>query len=369
MSKKKTHDEYVAELAIKNPNVEVVEEYKGTNIPILHRCKIHNIVWSAYPTNILRGHGCQMCGNNIKKTQEQYIKEVAIINPNIKVVGTYISAKTKILHHCRIDGYEWYAAPYAILKGNGRPKCGGNARKSTEEYASAVLNINPNIDVFGNYINATTPILHKCKIDGCEWLAEPANILSGCGCPECKARMLHNMFVKSHEQYVKEVTAVNPDIEVLEAYINARVPILHRCKKDGYTWKIAPYNILTGQGCPQCQESNGERRIRRWLEACNIAYTYQKTFINCKDKKELPFDFYLQDYNMCIEYDDRQHFEAVDFAGKGEDWAEEQFIKVKRHDEIKNRYCKNNNVHLLRIPYYKSVEEELDNFYLFNTVI
>lgn len=368
MSKKKTPDAYIKELMIKNPNVEVLEDYKGANISILHRCKIHDVVWSAYPTNILRGHGCYLCGNNLKKTQEKYIQEVRHINPDVAVIGMYVNARTKILHICKIDGYEWYVAPYVVLRGDKCPKCQGNARKNTEEYVNEVSIINPNIDVLGDYLNSLTPILHKCKIDGHEWFAEPANILSGRGCPECKRRILSNIFTKSHEQYVKDVAEINPDIEVLEQYVNARTPILHRCKQDGYSWNIAPLNILTGQGCPQCQESSGERRIRQWLQNKNIKYIYQKTFSDCKDKKELPFDFYLPDYNVCIEFDGRQHFEPVDFAGKGEEWAEKQFESAKHHDEIKNEYCRSNNIHLLRIPYFKNVEEELDNFYSFNIV-
>lgn len=360
--KKKTHEEYVNELIIKNQNVEVLENYQGARVAILHRCKIHDVIWSAYPTNMLCGHGCFLCGNNLKKTQEQYVKEVEKVNSNIEVVGMYVNAREKILHRCKIDGYEWCVAPYVILRGDGCPKCGGNARKNTKEYIDKVSNINPTIEVLGNYINSLIPILHKCKIDGHEWLAEPANILSGRGCPKCKINMLASIFTKSHEQYIRDVAAVNPDIEVLEKYVNARTPILHCCKKDGYTWKIAPANVLSGQGCPQCQESCGERKIRQWLQSHNVEYMYQKTFSDCKSIKELPFDFYIPIYNSCIEYDGQQHFEPVDFAGKGEKWAKQQFEKTKKHDAIKTQYCKNNNIRLLRVPYFKNVEEELETF-------
>lgn len=361
---RKTHEEYVAEVSVINPKIMVVGQYKDSKTPIAHYCTEHDIIWNAYPINILRGHGCCMCGNNVKKTQEQYVKEVMVINPNIEVIEEYIDARTKILHRCKIDGYEWYTAPYVILRGDGCPKCGGNARKSTKEYTDEVLIANPNIEVLGNYINALTPILHKCKIDDHEWFAEPANILSGRGCPKCKSVMLSKTFVKSHEQYVADVVVVNPDIEVIEKYINAHTPIMHCCKKDGFTWKIAPSNVLSGQGCPQCQESHGERQIRQWLKERDITCIYQKTFSDCRNKKELPFDFYLPDYNMCIEYDGQQHFEPVDFAGKGKEWAKEQFLVIQLHDQIKNQYCQEHNVQLLRIPYYTNIQEELEKFFI-----
>lgn len=114
---------------------------------------------------------------------------------------------------------------------------------------------------------------------------------------------------------MQELFIVNPDIEAVEQYINQNTPILHRCKIDGHEWKAAPNNILQGTGCPVCNLSHGERQIRRWLCNNNISYILQKTFEDCKNKKQLPFDFYLPEYNICIEYDGEQHFRPVDFFG------------------------------------------------------
>lgn len=61
MSQKKTHDEYVAELAIKNPNIEVIGNYNGNHVKIDHYCKIHNKIWGIAPANVLQGQGCSEC--------------------------------------------------------------------------------------------------------------------------------------------------------------------------------------------------------------------------------------------------------------------------------------------------------------------
>lgn len=362
MSKRKTHEEYVKELAIKNPNIEVIGQYIDAKTKIKHYCKKHNIFWETNPSNVLNGHGCRMCGNNMIKTQEQYVNEVANINPNIEVIGKYINARTKIEHRCKVDGYVWNTQPYVILRGDGCPKCAGNAKRTQKEYIDEVFAVNPNIEILEKYINSNTPILHKCKIDGYEWSIAPINVLLGRGCPACKNKKLSDMFSKSHEQYVLEASVVNPDLAVVGTYVNAKTPILHRCKKDGYTWKITPSNVLSGQKCPVCQESLGERKIRQLLESNNILYIYQKIFEDCVDKKELPFDFYLPQYNLCIEYDGQQHFEPVDFAGNGEEWAEKKLSLTQHHDQIKNQYCQANNIKLLRIPYFKNIEEELNKF-------
>ena len=113
-------------------------------------------------------------------------------------------------------------------------------------------------------------------------------------------------------------------------------PILHRCLIDGYKWRISPANTLNGRGCPQCNESFGERKTRQWLNSRNIKYIYQKIFKDCKDIKPLPFDFYLPDYNICIEYDGMQHFTPIDYFG-----GQESFERTVKHDKIKDNFSCN----------------------------
>lgn len=299
-----------------------------------------------------------------KKTHEEYINEVTRKNPNIEVIGIYQGTDTAILHKCKLDNHEWMATPHNILRGSGCPKCAiktntNISRKTHAKYAEEVAIKNPNIKVVGEYVNAITPILHRCNIDGYEWYARPANILFGKGCPKCAGTLK-----KTTEIYINELDVINPNVDILEEYINAKTPILHKCRIDGHKWKAAPSNILSGFGCPVCNESHGEKLISRWLEEHDIKYIPQYTFNNCKYKNVLPFDFYLSNYNICIEYDGKQHFEPVDFAGKGEEWAKQQFDVVKRHDAIKTQYCQENNIKLLRIPYFKNIEEELNQFFI-----
>ena len=371
--KRKTHEEYVAELAIKNPDIEVIEQYINRFTAILHYCKKHNVFWKTTPGNVLSGKGCELCKKekfrkSMCKTHEQYVEELNIKLPHISVIDRYIDKSTPIMHYCSKHDVFWSATPDNVLHHLGCKLCKGEAigdklRKTHSEYVEELSIVNPNIEVIGEYIGANIPILHRCKLDQHEWLTTPANMLFGRGCPECKLRLLSRMFVKSHEEYVAQLLISNPDLEVIEQYINAKTPILHKCKRDGHEWRIAPANVLSGQGCPQCQESTNERKIRNWLMAHNIEYEYQQSFADCADKKPLPFDFYIASYNLCIEYDGRQHFEPVDFAGKGKEWALKQLAITQKHDQIKTQYCQDNNINLLRIPYFKNTEDELQLFF------
>lgn len=292
-----------------------------------------------------------------KKTHNEYVVEVAIKNKNIEVVEKYISANTKITHRCLIDGYKWDATPANILSGFGCPKCSGRFRRTHNDYIEEVFKINPHIKVVGRFGGLQTPILHKCLVHNMEWMTRPEAVLDGCGCKLCGAEKIGDKNRKTHEQYVLELKEVDSNIVVLDTYIDAITPILHKCLIDKHEWYARPGNILFGYGCPKCHESSGERQIRQWLEKHDITYVFQKSFIDCRDIRMLPFDFYLPDYNSCIEYDDKQHFESIEYFG-----GQEAFELRVKHDNTKNEYCKNNGIPLLRIPYFKNVEEELNNF-------
>ena len=360
--KKKTHEEYVAEVTIKNPNIEVIGQYIDAKTKIMHHCLQHDIFWEITPDGILTGRGCKKCKsekirNKNNKTHEQYVKELKEINSNISVIEKYVNSSVAILHQCLIDGYQWDAQPNNMLSGFGCPKCSKRFRRTHEDYVRELYDINSNIEVIEQFKGLQTPILHRCKLHKFDWLANPENILNGHGCYKCGNEKAGEKNRKTHSQYIEELKLINPYINVIDTYINANTPILHKCLIDEHEWYAQPANILSGRGCPQCKETNGERRIRLWLEKNNILYESQKIFIDCRDVRPLPFDFYLHNYNIAIEYDGKQHFEPIDYFG-----GQEAFEKTAKHDNVKNEYCKNNGITLLRIPYFKDVEVELNNF-------
>lgn len=71
-------------------------------------------------------------------------------------------------------------------------------------------------------------------------------------------------------------------------------------------------------------------------------------------------DFYLSNYNICIEFDGKQHFEANKHFG-GENRLKEQ----KKTDQIKNNFCKENKIKLFRIRYDEDISEKLEELFFF----
>ena len=125
-----------------------------------------------------------------------------------------------------------------------------------------------------------------------------------------------------------------------------------RCQCDCGNFINRTTNELTSgsvSSCGQCSfNSKGEHQIAFLLGENNIKYESQKKFSSCKDKKELPFDFYLPEYNVLIEYDGLSHYSSNPYGS----WnSEENLLKTQEHDKIKNEWCKENQITLIRIPY------------------
>jgi very-short-patch-repair endonuclease len=100
---------------------------------------------------------------------------------------------------------------------------------------------------------------------------------------------------------------------------------------------------------PRCFVSKGERVISDYLKKNNITFIPQKRYKNCRYKYPLPFDFYLPDNNILIEYDGKQHF-----IPDGRMVRHEDFQTHVQKDTIKLKYAIENGTTLLRISYLET---------------
>jgi len=177
------------------------------------------------------------------------------------------------------------------------------------------------------------------------------NHINGQGCPKCnggKIITVDEFILKAQKIHGKNTYIYNKDkID----YKNNHTKICIICPEHGDFW-ITPNNHLQSfQGCFLCKSFKGENIIKQWLKENNKRNIHQHSFKNCRDKKLLRFDFYLPDYNLCIEYDGIQHFKPVQFGGISIKRAIENFKDTKKKDMIKTDFCKVNGIKLLRISY------------------
>ena len=101
--------------------------------------------------------------------------------------------------------------------------------------------------------------------------------------------------------------------------------------------------------CGKCNnKSIGEIKIENILKNNNIPYETEKTFVDfvfSSSQIHPRFDFYVNNQYI-IEFDGIQHF----IANGG--WNTEEKVKEnKEKDKIKNQYCFDNNIPIIRIPY------------------
>lgn len=130
--------------------------------------------------------------------------------------------------------------------------------------------------------------------------------------------------------------------------------IMHECKCEcGNTCNVITTYLVNGHttSCG-CLNSKINLCISQFLKEKNIKFIKEK-FCRYNKKEYGRFDFYLPEYNLAIEYDGEAHYIPIDFAGKGEEWALDNLNKTKYRDKLKDKYCEDNNIKLLRIPYWE----------------
>lgn len=118
--------------------------------------------------------------------------------------------------------------------------------------------------------------------------------------------------------------------------------------------------------CEKCAKSISyyEDCFKKFLESLNIEYIHQYSLNQCRDILPLPFDFYVVKDKFLIEIDGEGHYYPCNFNHITDDKARLSFELTKKHDEIKNTFCYENNIPLLRIPYYAFKDESYKNYFL-----
>lgn len=202
------------------------------------------------------------------------------------------------------------------------------------------------------YINNRTKVKIICPIHGI-FEQEPKTHLSGHGCKKCQ---INNQF-NTTDNFIEKSNIVHNnyfDYSLLE-YVDNKTNVKIICPIHG-EFLQSPKNHKYS-GCPKCNESKGEKMINKILDDKYIKYIKQKKFDKCENIKKLSFDFYLPDYNVCIEYDGEQHYKPITYFG-----GIKRYEIQKKRDEIKNIYCIENNIKLLRISYKENIKEKIEKY-------
>lgn len=189
------------------------------------------------------------------------------------------------------------------------------------------------------------------------------DIREGNGCPFCAGKQLglSNCLATKNPELAKEWhPTLNGNLTPYDVNYKSVISVYWQCKENPlHIWKTSIHSRSSKLrcGCTICNESKGEKQLSIILNYKNILYIPQHAFSGCKNINVLKFDFYLPNYNTCIEFQGRQHYEPVDFFG-----GKKQLKLQQKLDQIKRDYCMNNNIKLIEIAYldFNNIEEILN---------
>ena len=209
-------------------------------------------------------------GKNRRSNTKKFKKQVYdLVGEEYTVLGEYELANNKILmrHNCVDCGnYEWGITPAHFLNGRRCPKCANNIKFTLDDIKAKLKISHPNIKVLSEFykkvgitdIRDTHYINCKCTIDGNEWSATVASILSGCNCPKCRAKFMTDLLRFDLDYVKEELTKTNKNIIILSDKYEGALSYLNvKCLVCNNEWD-ATFDGLNngGHGCPKCAIKN-----------------------------------------------------------------------------------------------------------------
>jgi phage FluMu protein Com len=326
-------------------------------------CSLHGSFYQTPNGHINRKSGCSKC--NIV-TADKFINKCNIVHKNLYTYDKliYKNNKERVIITCSIHG-DFSQVAACHLRGTKCPKCKKeNAFMTLETFINKSIILHDNNYSYEKsiYINNTTPLIIICKEHG-EFFQKPNPYLAGSGCHICAYKVRRPIRYDLFEDYIKECNKVHNNYYNYEKFIykkwNAKSIII--CPKHGEFLQTMDSH-KQGSGCIKCSRSKGELEISKYLEQNNILFQEQKRFPDCKNIYPLPFDFYLLEYNLLIEYSGKQHYEIVEYF-KNHNLQERQ-----RLDAIKKSYALSNGYNFLEITYKQNIEEELNKYFNLITI-
>lgn len=309
----------------------------------------------------------------IKKDEIAFLKKAKQKFPNFDYKNVnYINCQTKVEIICPKHG-SFFVRPYHLLRVlKNCPNCRNEEiEKDKEENGRLNLflrkahkrfpNSNFNYDKV-NYTYSWNNIEIVCSKHG-SFFTKPGTFLtSKIGCPLCSGNRCNGeIFIEK----AKKIHGEKYNYSLID-YKKSDIKVEITCPNHGSFFQ-RPTSHLSGNGCPKCRESNGERIIRCFLEKYKINYKKEQTFSDCKNIESLKFDFYLKEINAFIEFDGPQHFEEnigmrMKMAKGSFLITKEQFLNNQKKDQIKDKYALENGIKMIRIPYieFKNIEKILE---------
>lgn len=268
----------------------------------------------------------------------------------------YKNDRTKIKIKCKKHGL-FEMQPNSHKNGQGCPQCG--REKIVEKLKERILTNKEYIfkleKIHGKnyfdyselkYDGAFKPVILICKKCNKKLKSTASDFYKVKGCKYCTKNDKRSNSL-TNEEFIEKSNKIhyNKYNYSLVNYISRNKKIQIICPEHGL-FEQKGNEHLSGCGCPKCNTSRGEEIILNYLKENNINFIYQyKVQINNSNHY---YDFFLLEKKLIIEFNGKQHYEPIKFFG-----GRKGFEFLKERDIIKDNYCKQNNIKLIRIPYWE----------------
>lgn len=326
-----------------------------TKITII--CKKCNNEFKKTPANFLNSKGCKYCNAQFGNKQK-FIEKATKIHKDLYDYSKveYVNAETNIIIICNKCKNEFQQTPKSHYKYCGCKVCYGQWT-NTKEFIEKALEIHQNKFDYSKveYKNTQTHIIIKCNSCNEEFKQMPrVHLYKIKDCSRCgpKKQLTTKLFINQAQKIHKDKYDYS---KVKYKGVNRKVII--GCKKCKQEYKQVTRSHLNGNDCCFCyiEISKGETFIKKYLTERNIMFEFQKRF---KGNNRRPYDFYLPNQNLVIEYHGQQHFYFVSIFHRNL----EGFVKQVQRDKQKKDFLENYNINFLEIHYNHNIEQKLSKF-------
>lgn len=368
---------------IKNGDITPYNIVAGSNKKVWWKCPIaKDHEWQASPSGRKNGNGCPCCrglkvvaSNCVATLYPQLLKEWhPTKNGDLTLYDFVKCGGKRVWWQCE-NGHEWESPIMSrTWYENGCPICSNklvsheNCFTTTHPELAKEWHPTKNGKITPHDIVVGSGAAYWWVCDkGHEWKTIIKHRRDGSGCPYCSNQLVcaDNCLATTHPDLAKEWHPTKNKITPNDVVGGSGQYAWWICNK-GHEWKSLISHRGKGSNCPVCNESKGEKRISKYLRGRQLLFKPQYKFSDCKNKKQLPFDFGVEfgDRICLIEYQGHHHYIPVDYGVLSKPRALANHKKTVEHDGIKKQYCIDRGIPLLEIPYwdFDKIEQLIENF-------
>jgi hypothetical protein len=233
-----------------------------------------------------------------------------------------------------------------LKRGRGCRYCGGTAKITLEETRQEFISRGYE-PLFDEYKDNRQMLAYRCpKHPDKELKIRLDDLKRGRGCRYCGGTAKITL-EETRQEFISR--GYEP---LFDEYENAHQKLAYRCPKHpDEKLEISLNNLKRGRGCPFCASSKMEKQTNEYLTTHNFHFNAQYYLPGTK----MRFDFMLLDNNgnpkIAIELNGQQHYEPVRFGGISLKRAKQNFISQQKRDQLKQKWCQENSINLIEIPY------------------